>query len=294
MCIRDRAKNGKKFIAFTFQDTTGTIDGKFWDASEEEINKFEAGKVVALQGKRELYNGNPQVKIIHMRLARPDEPSEPTQYMERAPLKKEEMEEEINQTLFEIINPHWNRIVRFLLNKYQKEFFDFPAAKRNHHAFAGGLAYHTVSMLRLAKAIVKEYPELNPSLLYAGVILHDLGKVIELSGPMSTEYTLVGNLVGHLVLVDEEITKACIALKFDENEEDIVVLRHMVLAHHGLLEYGSPVRPRIMEAEILHQIDNLDASMQMMLTSLRQTQPGNYSDRIFGMDNRSFYLPKDV
>ena len=288
------AKNGKKFIAFTFQDTTGTIDGKFWDASEEEINKFEAGKVVALQGKRELYNGNPQVKIIHMRLARPDEPSEPTQYMERAPLKKEEMEEEINQTLFEIINPHWNRIVRFLLNKYQKEFFDFPAAKRNHHAFAGGLAYHTVSMLRLAKAIVKEYPELNPSLLYAGVILHDLGKVIELSGPMSTEYTLVGNLVGHLVLVDEEITKACIALKFDENEEDIVVLRHMVLAHHGLLEYGSPVRPRIMEAEILHQIDNLDASMQMMLTSLRQTQPGNYSDRIFGMDNRSFYLPKDV
>ena len=247
------AKNGKKFIAFTFQDTTGTIDGKFWDASEEEINKFEAGKVVALQGKRELYNGNPQVKIIHMRLARPDEPSEPTQYMERAPLKKEEMEEEINQTLFEIINPHWNRIVRFLLNKYQKEFFDFPAAKRNHHAFAGGLAYHTVSMLRLAKAIVKEYPELNPSLLYAGVILHDLGKVIELSGPMSTEYTLVGNLVGHLVLVDEEITKACIALKFDENEEDIVVLRHMVLAHHGLLEYGSPVRPRIMEAEILHQ-----------------------------------------
>lgn len=288
------AKNGKKFIAFTFQDTTGTIDGKFWDASEEEINKFEAGKVVALQGKRELYNGNPQVKIIHMRLARSDEPSEPTQYMERAPLKKEEMEEEINQTLFEIINPHWNRIVRFLLNKYQKEFFDFPAAKRNHHAFAGGLAYHTVSMLRLAKAIVKEYPELNPSLLYAGVILHDLGKVIELSGPMSTEYTLVGNLVGHLVLVDEEITKACIALKFDENEEDIVVLRHMVLAHHGLLEYGSPVRPRIMEAEILHQIDNLDASMQMMLTSLRQTQPGNYSDRIFGMDNRSFYLPKDV
>ncbi|WHA08988.1 HD domain-containing protein [Enterococcus montenegrensis] len=288
------AKNGKKFIAFTFQDTSGTIDGKFWDASEEEINKFEAGKVVALQGKRELYNGNPQVKIIHLRLARADEPSEPTQYMERAPLKKEEMEEEINQTLFEIINPHWNRIVRFLLNKYQKEFFDYPAAKRNHHAFAGGLAYHTVSMLRLAKAIVKEYPELNPSLLYAGVILHDLGKVIELSGPMSTEYTLVGNLVGHLVLVDEEITKACIALKFEENEEDIVVLRHMVLAHHGLLEYGSPVRPRIMEAEILHQIDNLDASMQMMLTSLRQTQPGNYSDRIFGMDNRSFYLPKDV
>ncbi|MCD5027817.1 HD domain-containing protein [Enterococcus asini] len=287
------AKNGKKFIAFTFQDTSGNIDGKFWDASEEEIQRFAAGKVVALQGKREVYNGNPQVKIMHLRLTKIDEPGEPTLYMERAPLKKEAMEEEINKTLFEITNPNWNRIVRFLLNKYQKEFFDFPAAKRNHHAFASGLAYHTVSMLRLGKAIVAEYPELNSSLLYAGIILHDLGKVLELSGPMSTEYTLAGNLVGHLVLVDEEIVKACIALKFDENKEDIVVLRHMVLSHHGLLEYGSPVRPRIMEAEILHQIDNLDASMQMMLTSIRQTTPGEYSDRIFGMDNRSFYVPKE-
>jgi len=242
------AKNGKKFIAFTFQDTSGTIDGKFWGASEEEIQRFEAGKVVFLAGKREVYQGN----------------------------------------------PHWNRIVRHLMTKYKQEFFEFPAAKRNHHAFAGGLAYHTITMLRLGKAIVKEYPELNASLLYAGIILHDLGKVIELSGAMGTEYTLVGNLVGHLVLVDEEITKACVALKIDEAAEDVVVLRHMVLAHHGLLEYGSPVRPRIMEAEILHQIDNLDASMQMMLTSIRQKQPGEYTDRIFGMDNRSFYIPKDI
>ncbi len=288
------AKNGKKFIAFTFQDTSGTVDGKFWDASEEEIDRFEPGKVVALHGKRETYNGQPQVKIMQLRLATLDEPSDPTMYMERAPIKKEDLEEEINQTLFEIINPHWNRIVRFLLNKYQKEFFEYPAAKRNHHAFANGLAYHTVSMLRLGKAIVKEYPELNASLLYAGIIIHDLGKVLELTGPLATEYTVAGNLIGHLVLVDEEITKACLALKFDDQEEDIIVLRHMVLSHHGLLEYGSPVRPRIMEAEILHQIDNLDASMQMMLTSIRQATPGEYTDRIFGMDNRSFYVPKDV
>lgn len=288
------AKNGKTFIAFTFQDTSGTIDGKFWDASAEEVERFTAGRVVVLSGKREVYQGNPQVKITQLRLAKPEEPSDPTLYMERAPLKKEEMETEINQTLFEITNPHWNRIVRFLLTKYQKEFFDYPAAKRNHHAYASGLAYHTTSMLRLGKSIVKEYPELNAALLYAGIILHDLGKVIELSGAMSTEYTLAGNLVGHLVLVDEEITKACLALKIDDQNEDVIVLRHMVLAHHGLLEYGSPVRPRIMEAEILHQIDNLDASMQMLLTSIRQTEPGEYTDRIFGMDNRSFYVPKDI
>lgn len=288
------AKNGKTFIAFTFQDTSGTIDGKFWDASAQEVERFVAGRVVVLSGKREVYQGNPQVKITQLRLAKPEEPSDPTLYMERAPMKKEEMETEINQTLFEITNPHWNRIVRFLLTKYQKEFFDYPAAKRNHHAYASGLAYHTTSMLRLGKSIVKEYPELNAALLYAGIILHDLGKVLELNGAMSTEYTLAGNLVGHLVLVNEEITKACIALKIEDHNEDVVVLRHMVLSHHGLLEYGSPVRPRIMEAEILHQIDNLDASMQMLLTSIRQTEPGEYTDRIFGMDNRSFYVPKDI
>lgn len=287
------AKNGKKFIAFTFQDTSGTIDGKYWDASEEEIGKYVAGKVVSLNGKREVYQGNPQVKIIHMRLAKPDELSDPTMYMERAPLRRDQMEEEITQTLFEITNAHWNRIVRFLMSKYQKEFFDFPAAKKNHHAFAGGLAYHTVTMLHLGKAIAKEYPEINHSLLYAGIILHDLGKVIELSGAIGTEYTVEGNLVGHLVLVDEEIIKACIQLKIDDKAEDVVLLRHMVLSHHGLLEYGSPVRPRILEAEILHQIDNIDASMQMILGAVRQAQPGQYTERIFGMDNRSFYVPNN-
>ncbi len=287
------AKNGKQFIAFTFQDTSGTIDGKFWDASDEEVTRFVAGRVVQLSGKRELYQGNPQVKIFQMRLAAPDEPRDPSQYMQRAPMKREEMEEELNQILFEITNPHWNRIVRFLLNKFQKEFFEYPAAKKNHHAFAGGLAYHTITMLHLGQSIVKEYPDLNAPLLYAGTILHDLGKVLELTGPVSTEYTVTGNLIGHLVLVDEEITKTCQILKIDANQEDIVLLRHMVLAHHGLLEYGSPVRPQLMEAEVLHQIDNLDASMQMMLTALQQTEPGEYTERLFGMDNRRFYLPKE-
>lgn len=286
------AKNGKKFIAFTFQDTSGSIDGKFWDASEEEIKRFVAGSVVMLGGKREVYQNNPQIKILHLRLATDEEPHSPSLYMEKAPIQREEMMEEINQTVFDITNANWNRIVRHLLTQYQTEFFEFPAAKRNHHAFAGGLAYHTVSMLRIAKSICQEYPELNPALLYAGVILHDLGKVIELSGPISTEYTLAGNLVGHIVLVNEEISKACQTLKIDDRSEDVLVLKHVILAHHGLLEYGSPVRPKILEAEVLHQIDNLDASIQMMLGSLKQIEPGEYTERIFGMDNRNFYLPR--
>ena len=285
------ARNGKKFIAFTFQDNSGTIDGKYWGASEEDIELFTTGKVVFLNGKRELYQNMPQVKILHMRLAKNDEPIDPSLYMEKAPIDIDEMKQEFNDYLLDITQTKWHRIVRHILSKYQKEFFEYPAAKRNHHAFAGGLAFHTLTMLRLAKSVSQEYTELNPSLLYAGVMLHDLGKVHELSGPVATEYTLAGNLLGHIVMVDEEITKACIELNISELDEEVLVLKHVVLAHHGLLEYGSPVRPKIMEAEILHHLDNLDASMQMMLGSLKQVNPGEYTERIFGLDNRNFYLP---
>lgn len=146
-------------------------------------------------------------------------------------------------------------------------------------------------MLRLAKFIAEQYPEINKPLLYSGVILHDLGKVMELSGAMSTEYTLEGNLIGHIVIVDEEITKACLALKIDDKSEDIILLKHMILAHHGQLEYGSPVRPRLREAEVLHQIDNIDASINMLNVALNRTEPGTFTERIFGMDNRAFYKP---
>ncbi len=286
------AKNGKKFIAFNFADTSGVISAKFWDASDDDIKRFEAGKVVFLKGKRENYQNNPQIKIFKLRLANDKEPNDPALYLQAAPEKTPVMEEELNQYVFEIVNPTWNRIVRYLLKEYHDEFFKFPAAKSNHHAYAGGLAFHTLSILRLAKAVTEQYEEVDKALLYAGTILHDLGKVLELSGPVATTYTLAGNLIGHIVLVDEEIVKACAALKIELESEDAILLRHMILAHHGLLEYGSPVQPHLLEADILHQLDNLDASIQMLKKSLAHTEPGNFSERIFGMEGRNFYQPK--
>ena len=149
------------------------------------------------------------------------------------------------------------------------------------------------AMLRIAKTLAAQYKDINKPLLYAGIILHDMGKIIELSGPISTEYTLEGNLLGHIVIVDEEITKACIALKIDEKSEDVLLLKHMVLAHHGQLDYGSPVRPKLREAEILFMIDNLDATINMLNTALNRTEPGSFTERIFGLDNRTFYNPNE-
>lgn len=287
------AKNGKKFIAFNFQDPSGHISAKFWDASDNDIAQFQAGEVVQLSGKRELYQGNPQVKIYKLRLATQEEGNDPAKYLERAPETADDMGDELNDFIFEITNANWNRIVRKLLADHKQAFLTYPAAKSNHHAFAGGLAFHTLSILRLAKAVATQYTSVNKSLLFAGAILHDLGKTIELTGPVSTEYTVEGNLIGHIVLVDEAIVQAAQVLKIDINAEDMIMLRHVVLAHHGLLEYGSPVRPQLLEAQILHDLDELDAEINMMTGAYQHTNPGTFTERLFGMDNRRFYRPEN-
>ena len=148
-------------------------------------------------------------------------------------------------------------------------------------------------MLRDAEGIANTYPQINRSLLYAGCILHDMGKVIELSGPVATKYTTEGNLIGHLVLIDEQIMLAAHELKIDEHSEDLMLLRHLVLSHHGLPEYGAAHRPVVLEAEVLHKIDDLDATVYAITNALQQTKPGEFTETIKSQDNRRFYRPKN-
>lgn len=286
-----QTRAGKDYLAFTFQDDSGTIEGKLWDAQPYNIAEFTAGKVVFMRGMREVYNNTPQVNQISLRLPKLDEPRDPADFQEKPPVDVSDSRDYLQKMIFKIENPIWQRLVRALYAKYDKEFYSYPAAKTNHHAFYSGLAYHTATMVRLADSIGDIYPQLNKSLLFAGIMLHDLAKVIELSGPEDTSYTTRGNLIGHIALIDEEISKALIELDIDDSKEEVIVLRHVILSHHGLLEYGSPVRPQIMEAEILHLIDNIDAEMMMMISALDKVSPGEMTNRLFAMDNRSFYKP---
>ena len=286
-----QTRAGKDYLALTFQDDTGEISGNIWDAQPGKIKDFVAGVVVHVQGRREVYNNMPQVNQISLRLPRFDEPNDPADFKEKPPVDVKDTKEYLSQIIFRIENATWQRIVRALYSKYDKEFYSYPAAKTNHHAFYSGLSYHTATMVRLADAIGDIYPQLNKSLLFAGIMLHDLAKVIELTGPDNTSYTVRGNLIGHISLIDEEITKVLVELGLDDEKEDVIVLRHLILSHHGQLEYGSPVRPQIMEAEILHMIDNIDAEMMMMIAALDKVAPGEMTNRIFAMDNRAFYKP---
>lgn len=287
-----KTRAGKDYIAMTFQDDSGEISGNLWDAQPYNVEEFVAGKVVYMKGRREVYNGTPQVNQITLRHPQKGEPSDPSDFKEKPPVSASEVRDYLEGMMFKIENATWQRIVRALYRKYDKAFFVYPAAKTNHHAFETGLAFHTATMVKLADAIGDIYPELDKSLLFAGIMLHDLAKVIELTGAEATEYTVRGNLIGHIALINEEITKTIIALGIDDSKEEVTVLRHVILSHHGQLEYGSPVRPRIMEAEILHLIDNIDAEMMMMMTALSRVAEGEMTNRIFAMDNRAFYKPK--
>lgn len=286
------ARTGKPFIAFSFQDQSGSMDGMYWSATDEEIAKFQTGKVVFVRGMRDSYQGKSQVKIKQLRLAEEGEPNDPGLYLERVEVKREDIKREIDEAIFLIREPNIVRIVHKILNTVEEDFYSYPAAKRFHHAMVGGLSFHTVSMLRIAKSLLKIYPDLNASLLISGIILHDIGKTIELSGPVSTEYTLKGKMMGHIVIMSELIDQACREININPEMESIVLLKHVVLAHHGKLEFGSPVVPQIVEAELIHQIDLMDANLNMMLSETAKVEGGEFTEPIFALDRRQFYKPK--
>jgi 3'-5' exoribonuclease len=283
------ASNGKPFLTLILQDQSGEIEAKLWDAGPEDEVSYSSQNIVKIYGDIHHYRGRNQLKIRNIRTASNTDNVKISDFLETAPIGQEEMMEKVTQYIFEMKNPNIQRITRYLMKKHQSEFLEYPAATKNHHEFVSGLAYHVVSMLDLAKSIAALYPSLDTDLLYSGVILHDLGKVTELSGPIGTTYTVEGNLIGHISIMVNEIAKAAEHLGIEG--EEVVILQHLVLSHHGKAEWGSPKPPMIKEAEILHYIDNLDAKMNMLDRALERVKPGEYTERVFALDNRSFYKP---
>lgn len=280
---------GKPFMSLVLQDKSGDIEAKLWDTNDEHEKLFAASQIVRVGGEIQDYRGKFQLRVKSIRPVKSDESISINDLVPSAEKSKEELMEELMQFFFEMKNPLIQRITRHLLKKHQTAFMTFPAATKNHHDYASGLIDHVVSMLKLGKALCDLYPTLNKDLLFAGIILHDIGKVLELSGPVATTYTIEGNLLGHITIMVNEISKAADELQIEG--EEVMLLQHMVLSHHGKEEWGSPKRPMVREAEILHYIDNIDAKMNMLNRALDKTNPGEFTERLFPLENRSFYKP---
>ncbi|ARD47657.1 3'-5' exoribonuclease YhaM [Sporosarcina sp. P37] len=282
-------QQGSPFMTLILQDKSGDLEAKLWDTGEEQAQMYQGATIVKVGGEVHEYRGKNQLRIKAIRPVKEDEGVSIADLVPSAEKSKEVLLDELMQFFFEMKNPQIQRITRHLLKKHQQKFVLYPAATRNHHDYVSGLLDHVVSMLKLGKAIAELYPTLNKDLLYAGIILHDIGKVIELSGPVGTQYTIEGNLLGHITIMVNEIAKAAEELEIEG--EELMLLQHMVLSHHGKEEWGSPKRPMLKEAEILHYIDNIDAKMNMLNRVMSKTAPGEFSERVFPLDNRSFYKP---
>lgn len=281
---------GATYLNVELQDNSGSIDAKLWDAKESDINIVAPGKVIRVNGDVLLYRGNLQLRINSAKQVSEDEYNV-GDYVKSSPVSEEVLRVEIARFIKQIDNPVLSKLVNKILEDNDKDFYTYPAASRIHHEYVGGLATHVLGMLEIAQNICNSHTFINKSLLYAGIILHDLGKTTELSGPVLTHYTNEGRLLGHISIMQANVKEVATSLNIEDSEE-VMLLRHMILSHHGEYEYGSPVLPMIPEAELLTFIDNLDARLAMLDKAMGQTEAGEFTGRIFSLENRSFYKSK--
>lgn len=285
------ANNGQPFLTLQLGDISGTMDAKLWNVTDTDVATFTSGTVVEVKANIIEFRGASQLQLQQIKASDAAKNVPPTDLMEKAPISKEALQVEIDQTIFDMRNKTIRSIVRSFIERYNQEFFVYPAAATIHHAFVTGLAYHTVTMLRIARALGEIYPGLNKDLLYGGVILHDIGKIHEFTSATDTTRSRNGNLLGHIPIMMSEIQEVARALSIPKDNEEVALLQHMVLAHHGKPEWGSARTPLVQEAELLHMIDNIDAKMNTLTRALDKTNAGEFTEKMYSMDNRAFYKP---
>lgn len=257
-----RNKPGQ-YLDLRLSDRSGEIPARLWDRAEETAASLETGTVVLVEARVDEYKGEKQLVLTSLRPAEPGE-YEHADFVRVASRPREEMIEELDRILEEVTNPHLQGLLRqiFQESDFGDRFALAPGAERLHHACVGGLLQHTLSVAAICRQAVEVHPELDRDLLLAGALLHDVGKVWELGGELAYSYTDAGRFFGHVVLTDRFVTR-----QIDQREDFPPSLAdrltHMLLSHHGQLDWGAPIRPALPEAMALHYADNLDAKLQI-------------------------------
>jgi len=276
-------KKGDPFLSLVLADRTGEVEARVWDDAESASRRFGEGDVVAVEGRAGSYRNVVQLVLSRVDKAGPVE--DPSLFLESSPLDAREMMGALRRLLGTIENPHLKRLVeRFLSDRAFTELFrKAPAAKNFHHGYLGGLLEHTLSVCRLAASIAGHYPDLDRDLLLCGAFLHDIGKTREYAYTTHIDYTDEGRLLGHLALGTAMLDEKLSGLR-SFPAELAVRLKHLILSHHGELSFGSPKRPKFLEAFALHLADDLDAKMN----GLRRFMDRDRSDGAWTEFNRLF------
>lgn len=282
--------NGLNYLSFVLQDKSGVIDAKKWDVTAEDINKSEKGKIVRIDGEVTKFKDKLQIRIADIYEVDPKD-NDLSSLLMLGSIEFNTLIEDFNYYKNSIKNDDCKAILDAVFKKYYSKFIDYPAAVRNHHEFYHGLLHHSVMMCKVAEQLSKLY-DCDYDLLISGCLLHDIGKVIEFSGYVAPSYTNEGNLLGHISIGMSIIKEISDELKI--TSEVPLLLEHMILSHHGKLEYGSPVVPLTREALLLSMIDDLDAKMMVLDKAFSDIEEGSYTERIFALDNASYYKHKKI
>ncbi len=297
--VRDRiqamARNGKPYMTLKLMDSTGEIEARVWDRVDEFARLFEKDDFLHVSGRGNLYMGKMQLVVQQLRRVA----EEDVDLADFLPVSKRpiaEMRAELEQLLASMNDGSMRKLLLAFFD--DSDFFRLysraPAAKGMHHVFLGGLLEHSLAVADLACDVARRYAQVDRDLLIAGALLHDVGKTAELSYERSFDYTDEGKLVGHIVMGVEMIEERSRTIP-DFPRQQVMLLKHLLLSHHGQYEYGSPKRPKMLEAVILNFIDDLDSKINGIQTHIEK-EPERTADwtSYHRLYDRYFYAPVEA
>lgn len=287
--------NQKQFLDMMLSDRTGDVNAKKWDATPEEValaESFEDNIILKVRANVNEWQGRKQLKVTRFREAVPEDGFSIEEFIKKAPEEGEAMYEEILGIALTVEDPELRSVAVTLMEREKERLLYYPAASKNHHAEMSGLLYHMKRMLRLGEKACEVYASLSRDWVVTGVIIHDIEKLNEILSNkwgISPGYSMEGQLLGHIAMGVKRIDR--LAAELEISEEKAILLEHMILSHHYEPEFGSPKRPMFPEAELLHYLDIIDSRLFDMEDALQGVAPGDFSEKIWTLDQRRIYKP---
>lgn len=281
---------GKDYLDLTLSDSSGEISAKYWDYNEAVQGQFPAETLVKVRGTISQYNGADQFRVERIRKTVESDNVDMADFVRSAVYKSEYMYGQLVECVNAFADTDLKKLVLHMLESNKEKLLIWPAAYKLHHALRGGLLMHTLSIVRLCEGVCRVYPFADADLLIAGAILHDIAKLSEFvvgNSGLASGYTVEGNLIGHLVKGAMMIDEA--AKQLDIPAEKSMLLQHMVLSHHGNPEFGAAVRPAFLEAELLSELDLMDARVYQISEAVAPLQKGAFTNRLWALENRKMY-----
>ncbi len=286
------ARNNKPYINLELRDKSSSLPAKIWDNIDQIKNRMKEGTIVKVSGQIEEFAGFPQIKISNI-LAAPDKDNIKVEdFMPKSERNPDTMLSELNEWVNKIENPYLKELIKSIFEGENfSKFSRAPAGKSWHHSYIHGLLEHTLEVTRICNLMCDIHSRLNRDLLITGALIHDFGKIDELSYDATFDYTNKGRLIGHITLAAIKIEEKIRSIKkFPETLKDHLL--HLILSHQGKLEFASPIEPKTLEAIVLYQADEISAKTNAYLSAIKEDEnKGSNWTRFLPLANTSLFIP---